>query len=335
LIESEAEEYCKQVFNAEYCTLKPLSGHVGCIIMLSSLCQPGDSIMGINARHGGYDGYMPEYLPSILNLKADFLPFNEADWNLDHEASVQAIRSNKPNGVVIGASFFLFPYDIKPIREACTEVDAWLGYDASHVLGLVAGGEFQDPLGDGVDIVIGSTHKTFPGPQGGLLITNSSDVFEKVNTKLAWSTLDNPHQNRIAGLGQSLLEMREFGSSYAKQIIKNSKILARTLDESGIPVKFGHKDYTETHQVLLDIEKIEKELDLAPMALMNLLESENIIIDTIGRMGTNAMTRRGCKEEDMERIADFMARVVLNREENVKSDIAEFISGLEMDYCFE
>jgi glycine hydroxymethyltransferase len=334
LIETEAEELTKQVFNAKFCTLKPLSGHVACLIMLSSLCKSGDSILGINAKHGGYDGYMPEYMPTILNLNADFLPYNEEDWNLDHEGCVQAIREKKPEMVVIGQSFFLFPYDLKPIREACTEVDAWLGYDASHVLGLISGGQFQNPLGDGVDIVIGSTHKTFPGPQGGLLITNREDVFEHVSTKLAWSTIDNPHQNRIAALGQTMLEMKEFGEDYAKQIIKNSKRLAHVLVDSGIPVKFGHKGYTETHQVLLDIEKIENGMGITPMELMNLLESENIIIDTIGRMGTNEMTRRGCKEEDMDKIADFMARVVVKREKNVKKDILEFLKKFEITYCF-
>ncbi|UCH89543.1 MAG: DegT/DnrJ/EryC1/StrS family aminotransferase [Thermoplasmata archaeon] len=334
LIEDEAEELCKDVFNAKFCTLKPLSGHVGCLIMLSALCKPGDFIMGINAKHGGYDGYMPEYIPSIFNLKADFLPFNEQDWNLDHEAAHQAILEKKPRMVIIGASFFLFPYDIKPIREACTEVGAWLGYDASHVLGLIAGGEFQDPLGDGVDIMIGSTHKTLPGPQGGLLVTNNEEVFELASKKLAWSTLDNPHQNRIAALGQTLLEMKEFGSDYAKQVIANSKKLANSLANSGLPVKFGHRGYTETHQILLDIDKVENDFKLTPMELMNLLESENIIIDTMGRMGTNEMTRRGCKEEEMEQIASFMERVVVKSEKEVKNDIIEFLKKLTLAYCF-
>jgi glycine hydroxymethyltransferase len=333
-IETEAEEICKQVFSSKHATLKPLSGHVACLIMLTSLCKPGEQLFGINAKHGGYDGYMPEYMPAILNLKADFLPFDEEKWNLDHEAAAEKIRNTKPKLVVIGASFFLFPYDLKPIREACNDSGAYLGYDASHVLGLIAGGQFQDPLGDGVDIMMGSTHKTFPGPQGGLIVTNSDDVFEQVSTKFAWSTIDNPHQNRIAGLGQALLEMKEFGEDYAKQVIANSKKLASTLAELGMPVKFGELGYTNTHQILLDIEKIEAELDLKPMELMNLLEGENIIIDTIGRMGTNEMTRRGCNEAEMERIAQWMTRVVVKKEKGIAGEIKEFIKNLELSYCF-
>lgn len=333
-IETEAEEICKSVFNAKYCSLKPLSGHVGCIIMLTSLLKPGDFFLGINAKHGGYDGYMQEYIPSMLDLSVDYLPFFEDDWQLDHQGAADMIREKKPDMVVIGASFFLFPYDLKPIREACDEADAYLGYDASHVLGLIAGGQFQDPLGDGVDIVIGSTHKTLPGPQGGLILTKREDVYEKFNKKFAWTTLDNPHQNRIAALGQTLLEMQEFGPDYAKQVITNAQALARALDSNGIPIKFGHKGFTQSHQILIDIEAVEKNLGLSPMELMNLLESENIIIDTIGRMGTNEMTRRGCKTEHMEQIAAFFKRVMLDREKNVKGDIKNFIQQLKLEYCF-
>jgi len=333
-IESEAEEICKQVFRAKYCSLKPLSGHVGCIIMLTSLLKPGDHFLGINAKHGGYDGYMPEYIPAMLDLNVDFLPFNETDWQLDHEGAVSMIRKQKPELVVIGASFFLFPYDLKPIKEACTEAGAWLGYDASHVLGLIAGGQFQKPLDDGVDIVIGSTHKTLPGPQGGLILTNNEDVYERFNKKFAWTTLDNPHQNRIAALGQTLLEMKEFGAEYAAQVIRNSQTLAAALNENGIPVKFGHKGFSRSHQILLDIEEIEKKYGHSPMELMNLLESQNIIIDTIGRMGTNEMTRRGCKEAGMEKIADWMTRVIVKKESGVSAEIKDFIKNLELEYCF-
>jgi glycine hydroxymethyltransferase len=334
LIESEAEEIAKQVFNAKYCTLKPLSGHIAGMIMVLANCAPGHLILAIDANQGGYDGYLPDYIPKIACLSSEFLPFDEKNWNLDFEACAQAIHQKKPRLVVIGASFILFPYDIKPLREACDEVGSLLAYDASHVLGLIAGGEFQEPLKDGVDIVTGSTHKTLFGPQGGLIVTNREDIFENVSNKLAWHTIDNAHQHRIAALGQSLYEAQEFGSDYAKQIVKNSKHLAHVLDESGIPVKFGHLDYTESHQVLLDLDKIKSEYSLNSMELMGLLEDQNIIVDAVGRFGTNEMTRRGCFESEIEEIANFIHRVVVEKDKTVKNEVIEFLKNQELAYCF-
>ena len=335
LIELESEKITKEVFKSKYCTLKPLSGHVASMIMLASLCKINDRILTIHALHGGYDGYLQEYIPKLFGIKVEYLPFLESEWNLDFELSADLIRKNKPNMVIIGASFILFPYDLKPIREACDDVGAYLGYDASHVLGLIAGGEFQKPLSEGVDIVTGSTHKTLFGPQGGLILTNHEDVFDKVSNRLAWYTLDNPHQNRIAALGQTMLEMKRFGQKYAKQVIKNSQILGKCLMKSGVPVKFGHKGFTKSHQVLLDIEKIESELGFNPMQLLTTLEKHNIIIDSIGRMGSNEMTRRGCKENEIKKISEFITRVLMKKDKTVKTEIKDFIKNRKLEYSFD
>jgi glycine hydroxymethyltransferase len=335
LIEEEAEKITNKVFQSKFCSLKPLSGHIAGIIMLSALCEQNDRILAINAAHGGYDGYMQEYMPRILGLKADDLPFKEEEWNLDLSGSCELIRRLRPKLVVIGASFILFPYDIKPLREACDDVDSYLGYDGSHVLGLIAGGEFQKPLADGADILIGSTHKTFFGPQGGLIVTDREDVIEKVNNRLAWYTLDNPHQNRIAALGQTMLEFDEFGSSYAKQVINNSKTLSRYLSDAGVPVKFGDKGFTKSHQVLLDIENIQTLLGYNPKELLTTLEEQNIIIDSIGRIGSNEMTRRGCKESEMKRIGEFISRVLIKKDSDIKTEIVDFIKERKIEYCFE
>ncbi len=334
-IETEAEEVAKRVFNAKYCTLKPLSGHVSGLIMLIAMCKPNDLIMMIDEKHGGYDGYMPRYMPKILNLQVKSLPFNEHDWNLDHDKAVAAIKENKPKLVLLGASFILFPYIIKPIREVCDETGSILGYDASHVLGLIAGAKFQKPLDDGVDIVIGSTHKTLFGPQGGLILTNHEDIFEKVSNKLSWYTIDNAHQHRIAGLGQALLEMDEFGNEYARQVVKNSKVLGHALSDSGFPIKAKHLDFTQSHQTLLDVNLIKSELELSSVELMNLLENENVIIDAVGRLGTSEMTRRGCKEDDMVKIAEFMERITIRKEKNVKNEIKKFLNKFDLEYCFK
>ncbi len=313
-IERIGQEIACELFGCKHAFLQPLSGHIAGLIMLASLTERGDTIMCIEERDGGYPGYGPRFLPSYLGLEVRFLPFNKAVFDLDYEACEEAIRRAKPKLVILGASTILFPYDLKRIREACDKVGAYLGYDASHVLGLMAGGEFQpEPFREGVDIVIGSTHKTLFGPQGGLVLTDDDVIAERVRANLKLKTLDNPHLNRVAALAQALAEMQEHGRDYARQVVANAKALAKSLEEHGLPVLYGHKGYTRSHQVLLNVEQLERELGVPYSRLAEKLEEANIIVDRAGRLGTQELTRWGMGEEEMKAVAGLLSGVLMGR----------------------
>lgn len=332
-IEAEGEKLACEVFGAKHACLKPLSGHISALMMLIASCERGDLIMTIRPEHGGYDGYWEGYMPKVLGLKVSSLPFIEDDWNLDHEKAAEQIIKKKPRLVVIGASFFLFPYDLKVLRDACDDAGSLLGYDASHVLGLIAGGEFQRPLQDGVDIVCGSTHKTLFGPQGGIIMTNKKDLDEAIEDTVFWKVMDNAHWNRIGALAQSLLEMKEFGSDYAKQVVSNSKALAKNLDDGGFPMKFGHKGYTDCHQIMVDTEAVQQKTGLTPYEYSQKLEESNIIVDSVGRLGTNELTRLGSDEDMMGKVTDLVLRALDGAD--VKSEAKELRSSLKLKYVFE
>src|SRR5207249_11830772 len=119
------------------------------------------------------------------------------------------------------------------------------------VLGLVAGGQFQDPLREGADILLGSTHKSFFGPQGGLLVTDREDLFARISEAFTWRVADNAHWNRIAATAQALLETKAFGEDYAKQVVRNAQALGRELEKRDPPVKCAHRGYTKRHQAHL------------------------------------------------------------------------------------
>jgi len=331
-IERLGEELACEIFNANFASLKPLSGHMAGMIMLLSTCKRGESLLTIDARHGGYDGYLPENLPTILGLQAGFLPFEERSWDLDYDKCIKKIVETRPRLVILGASFLLFPYNLKLIRKACEEADALLGYDASHVLGLIAGKAFQRPFEEGVDILIGSTHKSFFGPQGGLILCQDKEIFEEVRKNLIWRTLDNAHWNRIGALAQALLEARDFGEDYANQVIANSKALAEELDSMGLPIKFKNKGFTECHQILIDKSKLKKNWGTNFNDLAVSLEKSNIIIDAVGRLGTNEVTRMGAKEKDMRILADLIVKVL--KGSKVKKEVLAFGKSLEMDFCY-
>ena len=329
-MEPVAGDLGKEVFGVAPASLKPLSGHLAGFLLLQSCTRRGDRILVISAEHGGYDGYMPGFLPDYLDLKVDFLPFDAKTWNLDPKAAADAVLEKRPKLVLVGASLILFPYNLRWLRGACDDVNAILAYDASHVLGLIAGGEFQRPFLEGVDILTASTHKSFPGPQGGMLLSGREDLFDRAMDTIMWRTQDNANWGRIAATAHVLLEMRSFGKAYAKQIVANSQALGRQLDKWGFPVKFKDLGFSQSHQLHVDTAALKDAWGLTPWEFADRLEKNNLIVDAVGRIGTNEITRMGAKEDAMQTVAGLTARAA--RGEDVRQEVAEFRSQLRLSY---
>ncbi|TLZ98352.1 MAG: serine hydroxymethyltransferase [Methanobacteriota archaeon] len=331
-VEELAERHAREVFRSAFASLKPLSGHLAGFLLLQACCKRGDRILVISAAHGGYDGYMPGFLPEYLGLDVQFLPFDPRVWNVDPKAAADLIIETRPRLVLLGASFILFPYNLRWLRGACDDVGTILGYDASHVLGLIAGGEFQKPMLEGVDVLSASTHKSFPGPQGGLFLSNRKDVFDRAMGSFLWRIQDNAHWNRIAATAQVLREMKEFGPAYARQVVANSRVLASQLDKWGFPVKFASQGYSASHQIHVDVEALKEKWSLGPADFADRLEANNLIVDAVGRIGTAEITRMGATEEDMQAIAGLIVRA--SRGEDVRAEVAGARSRLRLSFAF-
>ncbi|MCK4758086.1 MAG: serine hydroxymethyltransferase [Thermoplasmata archaeon] len=330
-VEALANELASDIFSVKHVTFAPLSGHIAALGALLSLCEKGDLVMALDSSSGGYDGYNSDYIPDMLGLRADTLPFAPEIWNIDVEKAVEKIVEQKPKLVVLGASFFPFPHPVREISEVCREVGAYLAYDGCHVFGLIAGGEFQSPLAEGADLLIGNTHKSFFGPQGGALMTNDSQIFDRIKKNLTWRTVDNIHWNRIAATAQALCEVKDHGKGYAGQVVGNSKALARALDDGGLRPLFRELGYTASHQIMLDPEELvaSKGLDFNSMAII--LERSNIIIDAVGRLGTNEITRLGMVEGDMERVAELIIGALDG--EDVLEKVLKFRRNYNVCFC--
>ncbi len=331
-VESYGEDLAKEIFECGCSSLKPLSGHVSSMLMLLSCCRKGETILTVSPEDGGYDGYASENVPQMLDMKCEYLPFDGAAANIDYSLAADKIRDISPSIVVVGTSFLLFPYDLRRLRDACSDVGATLGYDASHVLGLIAGGEFQAPFQDGVDVVIGSTHKSFFGPQGGIFLTTDEGIFEEAKKNITWRVLDNAHWNRIAALALALEEMKKFGKEYAQKCVRNASVLAKQLHEHGVHVRYESEGFTRSSQVLLDSSRIEEELGTRINDLAIRLEESNIIIDAVGRMGVNEITRLGADEAHVADLASLISRCISG--ENVLAEAKKLRKGLSIQYCF-
>jgi len=251
---------------------------------------------------------------------------------IEVNAAKKLILYEKPKAVVFGASIILFPHPVTELAEIARDVDAITGYDGSHVLGLISGGEFQNPLREGACTLFGSTHKTLFGPQGGIILADREHG-ERIKKNIFPKFVDNAHWNRIAALTLALAEMKEFGKEYARQVIKNARRLAKSLAEYGLPVTCKEYGFTDSHQVLLDFGGFEKGMKVASK-----LEKANIIVDCGVRLGTCEITRKRMKEAEMEKIAEFIGRILINKEqpEKIRKEVAKFVEEHQkVYYCFE
>lgn len=331
-IEKQGEKLAKQVFGAEIADLRPLSGHIADLTILALYAKPNNLIMCVSASDGGYPGIWRKGAPSFLKLKVAGLPFSKNSMNIEIEKAVELVRKKRPSMVIFGASLILFPHPVKALAKAAREVGAHIAYDGSHVLGLIAGGEFQDPLREGARMLFGSTHKSFFGPQGGIILADKEHG-EVIRKSIFPAFVDNAHWNRIAALALALAEMQKFGREYARQVVKNAQTLARTLAEYGFPVACPSLGFTKSHQVYLDYGGFGSGSRIARE-----LEKANIVADCGIRLGTCEITRKGMKQAEMRKIAEFIKRVVKDSEQptKIKSEVAKFVGDFqETKYCYK
>ncbi|MGI0130201.1 MAG: serine hydroxymethyltransferase [Thermoplasmata archaeon] len=313
-IETLANAAAARLFHGRYATTRPLSGHIAALSALVPLLPPKSRILAIAPNEGGYDGYAPGFIPAVLGYTVRPLPADGSGHRVDAGTAVDTIRRERPHAVVLGQSFFLFPYPLREIAEAAHAENALVFYDASHVLGLIAGGQFQDPLREGADVLFGSTHKSFPGPQGGLLVTDREDLFRQLDPALVWRVFDNAHWHRIAALAQTLLELERCGVEYATTVVEDARALGRALSELGLPLVGAEDGFTRSHQLHLDRAALRTVADVTPGVLARRLERQRLLIDLVARIGTAEVARLGLTPAEMPRLAELLVRGGLRRE---------------------
>jgi glycine hydroxymethyltransferase len=289
----------------------------------------------------------------IIGLETINHVYNVNSMNIDPDKSAIIIRATKPGIVTFGGSLFQFPHPVEELKDVAKEVGAYIVYDAAHVLGLIAGGAFQDPLKEGADFVTASTHKTFPGPQGGLVLANNVDDrmkkgIKKVQYSIFPLTTSNTHLGRLPALGLAALELKIFGRALAKQTVKNAQTAGEYLFEQGVKVLGADKGFTRSHQIAVDVRQfsggkvVAKNLEDANIILnKNLLpyDDQHNKDDPSGlRIGFQEVTRRGFKESDVKHLCDLMLLIMENKKKpsELKEDVLTFRHEFdEIKYGFQ
>ena len=298
-IEALAVDIAKRLFKAKYADVRPISGHICSLILFLSFLKPGDSVVTCPPKYGGYPGSSESGLGRLLRLNSLYFPYDPEIMNIIPDAVLSLLQKEDPQMTVFGSSFIPFPYDIR--RSLPSDYTGPTVYDGSHVMGLIAGGEFQQPLEEGCNVLMGSTHKSLFGPQGGLILSNDEAVFSVIDSKIHPGIVDNIHWNRVAALAHSMLELLKFGRKYARQVVSNSRTLAKALHDLGVSVRCSSAGYTNSHQVLLGYGEEES------ARIANMLEAVDVITDIGIRLGTSEVTRRGMKDPEMEVIASLIS----------------------------
>ncbi|MBI3962824.1 MAG: glycine hydroxymethyltransferase [Deinococcus sp.] len=333
-IEQEVSQLAQEVFQADYVETRPLSGHVAGSAVIMSLTRPGALVMELGSDGGGHRLAEKLSVTPLTPLKVQFLPFDATGYNIATEVAIDQIRHQRPTLVILGSSNFLFPH---PVRELAANLPAGttLVYDASHVLGLIAGGQFQDPLHEGAALVFGSTHKTFPGPPGGIIFSQSKQLIEGVSQAIYPGLVTNHHPARSPALAMALLEMKRWGPAYARAIVQNAQHLGTELYRRDVSVVGVDQGFTRSHTLLLSVATYGSGKEVgACLEAAGIITNPAKLPPELGgegvRIGVQELTRRGVSREQLGRLAELMAAVITRRQapEGVRPAVTELAGSL-------
>jgi glycine hydroxymethyltransferase len=346
IVEEKTIHLAKKLFNCSYADVRLPSGTTANMAVFKALAEPGDKVTVLDTADGAHISYGKWGAAGIRGLELISYPFNGEEMNIDIDGAIKTIRDHQPTLALFGRSVFLFPTPLRELSEVAHEEGALVLYDAAHVLGLIGGKKFQDPLGDGADVVTGSTHKTLPGPQGGIILSNLED--DKITKRLGWGVFpgvaSSYHLHHVAAKGIAFAEHLAFGKDYAGQIIVNAQALGQALWDEGFDVLCEHLGFTQSHQIVFRVGEDKgkwaaETLEQAGIiANMNMVPGDQHPLHPSGiRLGVQELTRIGMKEDEMGDVANFIGRVLLKKEgvHSIQKEILQFRREYqEVHYCF-
>ena len=323
--EDLARERAKELFGCEYVNVQPHSGAQANMAVFFAMLTPGDTVMGMNLDHGGHLTH-----GSPVNMSGKYfniVPYGVNDEGvIDYDNVLAIAKECKPKLIIAGASAYARTIDFKRFREIADEVGAYLMVDMAHIAGLVAAGLHPSPI-PYAHVTTTTTHKTLRGPRGGMILS-SNEVNDKFNfNKAVFPGIQGgPLMHVIAAKAVCFKEalQPEF-KEYQEQIVKNAKALCEGLQKRGVRIVSGG---TDNHLMLVDLtekdvsgKELEKRLDDAHITCnKNTIPNDprSPFVTSGVRLGTPAVTTRGMKEDDMDKIAEIIA-MVIESEENVEA----------------
>lgn len=340
-VEQLAINYAKKLFNAAYVNVQPHSGSQANMAVYQALLKPGDVILGMGMDAGGHLTHGATVNFSGKLYKTYGYGLNPDTEELDYDEIMALAKKVKPQLIVAGASAYSRIIDWQAFRKIADEVGAYLMVDMAHIAGLVATGAHPSPLPI-ADVVTTTTHKTLRGPRGGMILSKSTELGRKINSAVFPGIQGGPLEHVIAGKAQAFYEdLQPEYAEYIQQVVKNAQAMEKVFNTSKqIRVVSGR---TENHLLVLDLTKT----GLTGKDAQNLLDRVHITTNkeaipndprspfiTSGlRIGTPAITSRGFKEEDAQKVAELISTALTNpTDEECLQEVAKGVHELTTKY---
>lgn len=345
-IESMAQREIIELFGVKQADVRPISGNAANTAIALGYLRGGDTIIANATDAGGHISHGPVGVfgrriqnrgqslklgvPNSVHLH--YLPLTADSYHVDAKKTIELIEQVSPQLVIMGKSLFLFPEPVAEVAAVCKAKDIPLLYDGAHVLGLIAGGQFQAPLHEGATWMTGSTHKTFPGPQRGVILGNMDSEAEKkywppADRGVFPGSSSNHHLHTLPALLVATREMKQYGREYTAQIVRNAKALGQSLDELGTPVEAREFGYTQSHMIAVNVAQWGGGVEVAKRLEQNdIILNYNMLPGDVDprspsglRIGVPEMTRFGMDERAMGELAQLIHDGV--RGKNVKEQV--------------
>ncbi|MBU5283300.1 serine hydroxymethyltransferase [Limosilactobacillus reuteri] len=340
-VEQLAIDYAKKLFNAAYANVQPHSGSQANMAVYQALLKPGDVILGMGMDAGGHLTHGATVNFSGKLYKTYGYGLNPDTEELDYDEIMALAKKIKPQLIVAGASAYSRIIDWQAFRKIADEVGTYLMVDMAHIAGLVATGAHPSPLPI-ADVVTTTTHKTLRGPRGGMILSKSTELGRKINSAVFPGIQGGPLEHVIAGKAQAFYEdLQPEYAEYIQQVVKNAQAMEKVFNTSKqIRVVSGK---TENHLLVLDLTKT----GLTGKDAQNLLDRVHITTNkeaipndprspfiTSGlRIGTPAITSRGFKEEDAQKVAELISTALTNpTDEERLQEVAKGVHELTTKY---
>lgn len=333
----EASSAAKEMLGAYDVNLNVLSGVHSMMCSILATTEPGDTVMTVPLEYGGH--FATVGILERIGRKQIFADFDYKNLRFDVGKISKKFKDNTIKAFYMDVSYYLNPHNLREIRDAIGE-EPIIIYDASHTMGLIMGKEFQDPFRDGANIISANTHKTLPGPHKGMLAFRDQELADKANGIIDGSLYSTNHLIHLVPLAITILEMKEFGQDYAKQIVSNSNAIAKAFDELGYEVRKANTGrYSENHQAHVFLPEGNDYSQLYRNLIKNNISTNFEGMELSGgkwfiRIGTQEVTRRGMKEQELEAIAKLIDRAF--KGEDVKNEVLELNSKFtSIKYSFD
>ncbi|MBT7045888.1 MAG: aminotransferase class I/II-fold pyridoxal phosphate-dependent enzyme [Gammaproteobacteria bacterium] len=337
-IEIITNTLAREIFSARFAEIRVGSGALANLYAFMATCKPGDNIIVPPASIGGHVTHHNDGAAGLFGLNIHQAEVDRDCYTIDLNKLRDQAHRLKPALITIGGSLNLLPHPVTEIRGIADEVGAYLLFDAAHQCGMIAGKHWPNPLDEGAHIMTFSTYKSLGGPPGGLIVSNSSELMEKIDAIAFPGLTANFDVAKSAALAVTLLDWREYGSDYAKAMVETSRTLASALQHQDLPVFTVNQNdlnfATDSHQFAIEAtsfgggQNMSRHLRKANMLMCGIgLPINEVQGDLNGlRIGTPEIVRTGMEVQHMEQLSGLIADSLLDRrpQEDIANEVSEF-----------